>query len=85
MDTVLWLVLGVVAGLLAMFVIYRKFPSSPMQWIGAIVVGLIGGWVGGWVTDLIGLEAVNWLGSLVVAFLGALLLLILLRRLSPGT
>lgn len=83
MDIVLWLVLGAIAGFLAVLVIYRTIPDTPIQWFGAIVVGLIGGWLGGWVTDLVGLEAVNWLGSLVIAFVAAIALLMLLERVAP--
>jgi uncharacterized membrane protein YeaQ/YmgE (transglycosylase-associated protein family) len=79
-ETILWLVLGVVAGVLALFAVERRMPSDPMGWIGALVIGLIGGWVGGWLAGLVGLEAVSWLGSLVIAFLGAALIIWLMRR-----
>lgn len=83
MDLLLWLVLGVVAGILAMLAVYRTFPTTPPQWIGAVTVGLLGGWLGGWLADVIGLERANWLGSLVVAFLGAFALLLALRKAQP--
>lgn len=85
MDIILWLVLGAVAGFAAVLIMYRSIPDTPIQWVGAIGIGLIGGWLGGWLADVLGLESVNWIGSLVVAFVGALLILILLRRISPGT
>ncbi|HET7034170.1 MAG TPA: hypothetical protein VFI42_00665, partial [Thermomicrobiaceae bacterium] len=71
MEIILWLVLGAVAGFLAVLVMYRTIPNTVLQWIGAIGVGLIGGWIGGWVTGVVGLEAVNWLGSLILAFVAA--------------
>lgn len=80
MDVILWLILGLAAGVAALYAVYRTIPREPTGWLGALVVGLIGGLIGGWVTDLVGLEAVNWLGSLIVAFLGAVLILWLMRR-----
>ncbi len=80
MDVLLWLVVGLVAGVLALFAIYRAVPREPSGWLGALALGVAGGAVGGWLTDLAGLEAVSWLGSLIVAFAGAALLLWLLRR-----
>ena len=84
MDVLLWLVVGLVAGVLALFAVHRTVPREPSGWLGALVVGLIGGLVGGWLTDLIDLETVSWLGSLVVAFVGAVLILWLLRRATGG-
>ena len=84
MDVILWLVVGLVAGVLALFAVYRTVPREPSGWIGALVVGVIGGLVGGWLADLVDLETVSWLGSLVVAFAGAALILWLLRRTTGG-
>ena len=80
MDMLLWLGLGLVAGGLALFAVYRTLPREPAGWLSALAVGVVGGMVGGWVTDLVGLEAATWLGSLVIAFAGAVLILWLVRR-----
>lgn len=80
MDIVIWLVIGLIAGVLALLALNRTLPREPTGWIGALVIGLIGGLVGGWVAGILGLDTVSWLGSLVVAFLGALLILWLLQR-----
>ena len=79
MDVLLWLGLGLVAGGLALFAVYRTLPREPAG-LSALAVGVVGGMVGGWVTDLVGLEAATWLGSLVIAFAGAVLILWLVRR-----
>lgn len=84
MDLLLALVLGAVAGILAVIVAYRTIPKSPMAILGAIVIGLLGGWIGRWVADVIGLEAANWIGSLVIAFAAALALLLTLRKVAPA-
>ena len=84
MDLVISLVLGLIAGVLAVTFVYRSIPNNPMALLGALVIGLIGGWVGSWLANLIGLEAVNWLGALVIAFLAAIGILLLLKRVAPG-
>ena len=84
MDFILWLVIGLVAGVLAVFAVFRAVPRDPWQWVGALVAGLVGGVVGGWVTDILGLEATNWVGAIVIAALGAVGVLLLLKRLHPA-
>jgi len=71
-------------GLIAMLVVYRTLPRRPEGWIIALAVGLLGGWLGGWLADLVGLKSVNWLGSVLVAFVGSVIILWLLRRALPG-
>jgi uncharacterized membrane protein YeaQ/YmgE (transglycosylase-associated protein family) len=83
LDLIISLVVGAIAGAVALFVVYRRVPSEPMQWIGALVVGVIGGWLGGIIFGILGLEDANIIGSLVVAFVGAVIVLLLLQRLSP--
>lgn len=74
------LIVGVVGGVLGMLAVVRRLPSEPMQWVGALVIGLLGGWLGGWLLGVLGLEQVNWLGSLVVSFVGAALILLAIRE-----
>jgi uncharacterized membrane protein YeaQ/YmgE (transglycosylase-associated protein family) len=84
METLLWIVLGLAAGVVAMVIVYRSIPRTAWGWVGALAVGLLGGWAGGLVTDLIGLEIVSWLGAFVVALVGAWALLALIRRMLPA-
>ena len=84
MDLIIWLITGLIAGALAMFVVYRTIPREPGSLIGALVVGLLGVILGGWIAGLIGLDAVNWIGSIVVAFIGAFGLLWLINRMTPS-
>jgi uncharacterized membrane protein YeaQ/YmgE (transglycosylase-associated protein family) len=80
MEWLLWLALGLVAGVLALLAVHRTLPREPLGWVGAVLIGLLGGLLGGWIMNLIGLEAVNWLGSLIIAFLGAVAILLILQR-----
>lgn len=83
METIVWIVFGLIAGAIATLIVFRTIPRTPWSWSGALIAGLIGGWLGGLVTELIGLEAVNWLGAFIVALIGTTALLFLLRRLLP--
>lgn len=84
MGFILWLITGLIAGVLAMFAVYRTIPREPASLVGALVIGLLGGLLGGWLSNLIGLDAVNWIGSIVVAFVGAFIVLWLINRATPG-
>jgi uncharacterized membrane protein YeaQ/YmgE (transglycosylase-associated protein family) len=82
-DLVISLIVGGIAGAIALFVVHRRLPSEPMEWVGAILVGIIGGWLGGLLFGALGLEDVNIIGSIVVAFVGAAIILLVLQRVSP--
>ena len=78
MDILSWLVLGLIAGLIAKFLIPGDDPGGI---IVTVLVGAAGGFLGGIVARTLGLgdvDGVN-LGSLIVAVVGAFVLLIALR------
>jgi uncharacterized membrane protein YeaQ/YmgE (transglycosylase-associated protein family) len=78
-----WIIIGLLAGALAgVFVPGRE----RMGCIGTMLVGIAGGLIGGflWVNVLGQDEASGWLGALVIAVLGAILVLFLLRALRRG-
>lgn len=75
MDIVTWLIVGLIAGVLASLVV------GGYGLIADIVIGIVGAFVGGWL-----FRAAGWgvpfeglAGTIFVAFIGALVLLILLR------
>jgi uncharacterized membrane protein YeaQ/YmgE (transglycosylase-associated protein family) len=76
-----WLIVGLVAGFLAKFVVPGEGPGGV---IGDIIVGIVGAFIGGWVFNFfghVGVTGVN-VGSIVVAFIGAVILLFIIRALS---
>lgn len=78
MDLLAWLIVGLVAGLLASLVV-----GGGLGIIGDIVVGIIGAFVGGWIFRTLGVSS-PWGGlggQIFVAFVGAVVLLFLLRLL----
>ncbi len=46
-----------------------------------ILLGIVGGLVGGWVFALLGIAATNIIGQLICATVGAVLLIVLARKL----
>ena len=80
MDILLWIVLGLVAGFLASVVMR----GGGYGLIGDIIVGIVGALLGGWLFSLLGAGGVTGfnLWSIFVAFVGACLLIGLLRLLS---
>jgi uncharacterized membrane protein YeaQ/YmgE (transglycosylase-associated protein family) len=76
MEHWLWFTLiGLAAGFLAGLVV----KGHGFGVIGNIIVGIIGALLGGFLFRLIGLSATGKLGELVCAFVGAVVLLFLLR------
>jgi uncharacterized membrane protein YeaQ/YmgE (transglycosylase-associated protein family) len=76
MDILTWLIVGLVAGVLASFVVGGGFGL-----LGDIVVGIVGAFVGGWLFRQLGWSTPfgGLAGTIFVAFIGAIVLLLLLR------
>jgi uncharacterized membrane protein YeaQ/YmgE (transglycosylase-associated protein family) len=79
MGYITWIVVGLIAGFLA----GQVMRGGGYGVIGDIIVGIIGGLLGGWVgTTLLhinaGVSGIN-LESILVAFAGAVLLILVLR------
>ncbi|MBA4385521.1 MAG: GlsB/YeaQ/YmgE family stress response membrane protein [Anaerolinea sp.] len=84
MELLSWIVVGFIAGWLAGLMTR----GSGFGLIGNIIVGVVGGLLGGWIaTSLLhigsGMSGIN-LGSILIAFLGAVVLLLILRLLGLG-
>jgi uncharacterized membrane protein YeaQ/YmgE (transglycosylase-associated protein family) len=80
MGILSWIVLGLVVGLLAKWVMPGDDPGGLIM---TIVLGVAGAFVGGWISTQLGLGSVTGfnIGSLVIAVAGAVLLLFLNRKL----
>ena len=76
-----WIIIGLVAGALA----GRVVEGSGFGCLGNLVVGIAGAIIGGLIIREVAPDAqYEFLGSIVVAFIGAALLLAVLRLLSGG-
>ncbi len=82
MGILAWIIVGLIAGWLAGLVVR----GGGYGIVGDIIVGIIGALIGGFLASyLLGTpDAVNGinLGSIIVAFVGAVILLLILRAVS---
>jgi len=78
MGIISWIVLGLIAGALAKWIMPGDDPGG---FIVTILIGIAGAFVGGFVGSLIGLGTVGGLslGSIATAIVGALILLFAYR------
>ncbi len=76
-----WIVMGLVVGVLAKFIMPGKDPGGI---IITILLGIAGAFVGGYIGSFLGMGAVTGfnLGSLFLATGGAILLLFLYRKIK---
>ncbi|HZN93074.1 MAG TPA: GlsB/YeaQ/YmgE family stress response membrane protein [Myxococcales bacterium] len=80
-SLLLWLVIGLIAGWLASVVV-----GGPGGLVADIVVGIVGAFIGGWLFSALDVRTPfgGLAGSIFVAFIGAVVLLALLRLIRGG-
>ena len=79
-NLVIFLLVGIAAGWLA----GRVMKGGGFGLFGDMIVGVIGAFLGGWLFGLLGISAGGLLGLLVTAFVGAVVLLFLIRLVKRG-
>ncbi len=79
MSLLVWIVVGLIAGWLASQVVPSRFGI-----IGDTVIGMVGALVGGFLFNQFGAAGTSGLNvwSILVAFVGAVVLLVVIRALS---
>jgi uncharacterized membrane protein YeaQ/YmgE (transglycosylase-associated protein family) len=84
MGIISWIFLGLIAGALAKFLVPGKDPGG---FFVTILIGIVGAILGGFLGSFIGLGRVESfdLGGIVIATLGAIILLVLYRLFRRGT
>ena len=82
-DLLTWLIVGLVAGVLASLVM----GGTGFGIIGDIIIGIIGAFVGGWLFRQLGTSAPigGLAGVIFTAFIGAVVLLFVLRLIRRST
>jgi uncharacterized membrane protein YeaQ/YmgE (transglycosylase-associated protein family) len=77
MDLLTWIIVGLVAGVLASIVM----GGTGYGLIGDIIIGIVGAFVGGWIFSRLGVDSPfgGLAGTIFVAFIGAIVLLFVLR------
>lgn len=78
MEILIWILLGLVAGVIAKVLMPGKDPGG---WIITVLLGIGGAFVGGWVGKFFGLGTVGGfsLESVATAVVGAIILLAIYR------
>ena len=78
MDFLTWLIVGLVAGVLASLVV------GGVGLVGDIIVGIIGAFVGGWIFQQLGISTPfgGLAGVIFTAFIGAVVLLFILHLIA---
>lgn len=81
MGILSWIILGLIAGALAKWLMPGKDPGGLLV---TMLLGIAGAFVGGWLGSLVGLGTTGGLslGSIVTATLGAFLLLFAYKKLN---
>jgi uncharacterized membrane protein YeaQ/YmgE (transglycosylase-associated protein family) len=78
MSILAWIIVGLIAGALARFAVPGEGPGGL---IGDLIIGIVGAIIGGWLFNAfghVGATGIN-LYSVLVAFIGAVILLFILR------
>ena len=75
-----WIVVGLIAGWAA----GRIMKGGGYGMLADILLGIVGGLVGGWVVGLLGFGAGGFIWSVVVATLGAIILIWVTRLIKIG-
>ena len=79
---IVWIVVGLIAGILAKWVMPGPDPGGI---IVTILIGIVGAFIGGWVLGLLGFSGGTGnfsLGSILTATLGAIVLLAVYRLIT---
>ena len=74
-SVLVFLIIGAIAGWLAGIVM----KGGGFGLLGDIVVGIVGAFVGGWLFGVLGIFAGGLLGAIITAFVGACVLLFVIR------
>lgn len=76
LESLIWfLLIGLIAGWLA----GRVMRGGGFGLVGDMIVGVIGALIGGWLFGQLGISAGGLIGAIITAFVGAVVLILLLR------
>jgi len=76
-----WIVFGLIVGVIAKLLMPGRDPGG---FIVTALLGIAGALLGGWIGRFAGLYRPGQAGTLIMSILGAIVLLVLYRRLQPA-
>jgi uncharacterized membrane protein YeaQ/YmgE (transglycosylase-associated protein family) len=78
-TALIWfLLIGLIAGWLAGLVM----KGGGFGVVGDMIVGVIGALIGGWLFGVLGISAGGLIGAIITAFVGAVILILILRAIK---
>ncbi|HXZ14121.1 MAG TPA: GlsB/YeaQ/YmgE family stress response membrane protein [Candidatus Sulfotelmatobacter sp.] len=80
----MWLIWTIVIGILAGFIASKIVSGSGRGLLMDLIIGIVGSVLGGWIFTLLGLAAYGLIGRLVMAVVGAVVLLLLVRAIKKA-
>ena len=81
MGIILWIIVGLIAGALAKLIMPGDDPGGIVV---TILLGVAGAFVGGFVASLIGIGGGGLIWTIIIATLGAIILLAIYRAIVGG-
>ncbi len=78
----MWLLWTIIIGILAGFLAGKIVKGHGMGTLMDLLVGIVGSVLGGWIFTLLGLAAYGLIGQLVMATVGAVVLLLIVRAIK---
>jgi uncharacterized membrane protein YeaQ/YmgE (transglycosylase-associated protein family) len=78
----MWLLWTIIIGILAGFIAGKIVKGHGMGTLMDLLVGIVGSVLGGWIFTLLGLAAYGLIGQLVMATVGAVVLLLIVRAIK---
>jgi uncharacterized membrane protein YeaQ/YmgE (transglycosylase-associated protein family) len=81
MDILLWIVFGLVVGIVAKFLMPGNDPGGIFL---TIILGIVGAMLGGWVGRVLGFYREGEPAGFLMAVVGAVIVLAIYRLVAPG-
>jgi uncharacterized membrane protein YeaQ/YmgE (transglycosylase-associated protein family) len=78
----MWLLWTIIIGILAGFIAGKIVRGHGMGTLMDLLIGIVGSVLGGWIFTLLGLAAYGLIGQLVMATVGAVVLLLIVRAIK---
>ncbi len=81
MDILLWIIFGLIVGVVAKWIVPGEGPGGIL---GDIIIGIVGAFIGGWIYRMLGHAGVTGFNfwSAVCAVIGAVVLLLIIRAVT---
>lgn len=76
------MITGIICGIIAGFAAFKLTDREGKGCFIDLILGILGGAVGGWLFGLLGIQTVSWIGEMVSAIVGAVVVLWLFNKLT---